>query len=294
MVVLRYNTVSMVRLYPKKQTAVIFLICIIVVVGIFWYKKPQISARMGFSAAEIGVIDNAEINSTPGKIDGGGWQKQFLDNATNTVAFRNNQANSATTSEPLTLTDQLSREFLSKFMLMSQGGLTKDETTINNVVNQLTSYGLAAIPIPKDITVDKIRLATSADDRSLKNYGATLLKILTDSMPKRHEVDIADQALNQNDMTILKEIDTNIADYDSALSKLLSLAVPKDLVRYHLDIVNGMNMQLFNAETLRKLDSDPILALGAINYDLVGLQKISNALVETKKYFVNAGVPFGW
>ncbi|MFA6404638.1 MAG: hypothetical protein WCW03_01400 [Candidatus Paceibacterota bacterium] len=279
--------------YPRKQTVVIFILCIVVVVLVTWYAKPdwkigEINYK-GQNAIESGKYDPVIAD------DNTSWKDQFISSSTGTINFKSASSDSTAKNEPLTLTDQLGRDFFAKFMLMQQGGIVNDPTKIQEVTNQLISDSITNAPYPETISINKIKVNNNIiTSQMLKNYGDMVIKILNNNMPKQNEAEIADRALSEDDMEILKEIDTNISGYQSALSAMLNTPVPKPLSEYHLGLVNGVNIQLFNSKALRRLDTDPVLALNAINYEILGLQKINDSLASIKQYFITAGIPFGW
>lgn len=279
--------------YPRKQTVLIFILCIVVVVLVTWYAKPS------WDIGGINYKDQAELDSdkyNPVIIDDNtSWKDQFISSSTGTISFKSAISDSTAKNEPLTLTDQLGRDFFSKFMLMQQGGIVTDPTKIQEVTNQLISNSITDAPYPETISIDKIRINNNiVTNQILKDYGDMIVKILNNNMPKQNEAEIADRALSEDNMEILKEIDINISGYQSSLSAMLNTSVPKPLSEYHLGLANGINIQLFNSKALRRLDTDPVLALNAINYELLGLQKINDSLASIKQYFITAGMPFGW
>jgi len=94
-------------------------------------------------------------------------------------------------------------------------------------------------------------------------------------------------------MDELSNLDPIIANYKTALKTLATMPVPKPLASYHLDLMNGINISLFNAESLRHVDDDPMKGLAAVGMEVQGLQYIDNAVSEIKQYLSTYNITFG-
>lgn len=195
---------------------------------------------------------------------------------------------------PLTATDLLGREFLTKYAEMHQAGLTTDPQTVDNVTSQLVNDSLANVPTPVAYAISSIRKMQTTDVGTLKTYAEKVRGILSAYIPDQdhNEAVIAEQALDQNDMTILKFIDPVITNYRTAIKTLLAMPVPGPIASYHLQLINGINIALFNAQSLRNINTDPVKGMAAISMEIAGLQAMNDAMTSIKTYFIAAGVPF--
>jgi hypothetical protein len=93
-------------------------------------------------------------------------------------------------------------------------------------------------------------------------------------------------------MNELKKIDPIIAGYKTAKTRLLATVVPDTLALPHLDLINGISMQIFNAESLRNSDKDPLTALAAVSLEVKSLETIAVAIRKMQNSFVLSGITF--
>lgn len=281
----------MAKVYLPKQTSIIFVICLLVVGGVYLYVygKPNLKAsqKMAFSVGdkipEVSVANSANTSD---------WQKQFV-SKDNPTAFKTPpKASPDLSREPLTTTDLLGRDFFTKYMQLRQAGLTTDEQSVNQATNQIIADSLSAIPTPQAYSAKEISVIAADDIVSLKNYASTLIGILYTSMPEKNEAEIAMEAFQKDDLTLLGNIDPIIKEYKNALEKLRETSVPQSLSQYHLDLINGLSMQYFNAQSLRQAGNDPIRALAAVGLEVKSLGIIANALANMQVTFTKAGITF--
>ncbi|MFA6601466.1 MAG: hypothetical protein WCT02_01205 [Candidatus Paceibacterota bacterium] len=282
----------MAKVYPRPQTLLIFVLCLVVVGATAFYMngwtfKNRVAFDQKSSLNPISLGNQPPVNTSTD------WQKQFYDNNSNSQAFKPVKSTTKVVQkeEPLTTTDQVGRNFFTKYVQLRQAGLTNDNTSVSAAVNQVIADGIASVPTPKTYT-NKDILVVNENPITLKTYAEDLLNVLKSSMPVTNESEIALKAYEKGDMSALKEIDPIIASYKSGLNGLISTPVPQPLAIYHLDLINGLSMQIFNAQSLRRSDTDPVTGLAAINLEVKSLQAISTAVANMQNYFGSNGVNF--
>lgn len=282
----------MAKVYPRPQTLLIFVLCLIVVGTTAFYMngwtfKNRVAFDQKSSLNPISIGNQAPISASTD------WQKQFYDGKTDSQAFKPAKAATKVVlkEEPLTPTDQVGRNFFTKYVQLRQAGLNNDSQSVTAAVNQVIAEGIASVPTPK-VYSDKDIHVVNESPIVIKTYAEDLLNILKSSMPATNESEIALNAYEKGDMSALKDLDPIIASYKAGLNRLLSTPVPQSLAGYHLDLVNGLSMQIFNAQSLRRSDTDPVTGLAAINLEVKSLQAISTAVANMQNYFASAGVSF--
>jgi hypothetical protein len=128
---------------------------------------------------------------------------------------------------------------------------------------------------------------------ALNTYRSVVVGAVSAYTPKLNEAVLAGQAFDDNDMTELAKIDPIIAGYQSMVSALLKVPVPQSLAKYHLDLLNGAMISLYNAQSFRHMDTDPVRGLSAVSFELVALQNMSDAISGIRSYFSTVGMTFG-
>lgn len=276
--------------YPRKPTVVIFAICVIAVGGVAYSVYGQ---SIGKNLVQNTDSPLSVVTETSAPVANTDWQKQFLNNEVSGGTFKaTNKTELVETEENLTATDQLGREFFAKYATLKQSGLTSDPQVVGNAILQVAKDSVNGLNGPK--TYSEKDLAVVANTQaSLSAYGRFLLAAFQDHMPKENEAIVANQAFQNNDMGYLTNIDPIIAGYKDMLAYLLNIPVPQPLLQYHITLTNGVSISLYNAESFRHMDVDPVRGLSAISLEMIGLQNIASAFASIQSYFVSAGVLMG-
>ncbi|MEA2715449.1 MAG: hypothetical protein QOG91_477 [Candidatus Parcubacteria bacterium] len=286
--------------FPSKQTVIIFVVCLGLVAAAAAYVNAQKPAKQdsppqsAAAAATAAGISHNDPGLSAANTD---WQKEFLDTgASSTGSFDKTAATTTAAPEHLTATDLLGRSFFTKYVELRQSGLNTDANTVNDVAGQLVANSLASLPPPKSHALSELRISKTPPTKpELEAYGRNILGIVANSVPpkEQNEAAIAMQALDNDDMTLLKNIDRNISGYQTAVKSLLALEAPAALAQSQLDLTNAFEISLSNARSFRNADSDPVRTLTAVRGEIDSLQQMKDAVDSIQQYLVSAGVPFG-
>ncbi len=284
----------MARNYPRNQTTTIFIICLILVLGTAFYMNGLPSAKSQVSyknlSSKTQVI--ADIKNDEGDTK---WQQAFFDEQKQVDLSKaeNIAQKPATKSEPLTPTALLGRNFFTKYTELRRAGLTNDSSTVNAVANQIVNESASGLKKPNTYTVKDVKISYQPSDiTATKNYAESLMAILKVWMPEKNEVEIVIFALENDEMEHLKTIDPIIKGYETALSRLLNTSVPSSFASYHLSLINGISMQIYNARALRNVDTDPLTGLSAISLEVKSLEMVAKALAQMQNQFTKEGITF--
>lgn len=281
----------MARSYPRKQTFIIFIICLFFVIGTSFLVNglPSTKNRVAYQNTTVQpkIITNSNYIETDND-----WQKAFLDTKNNVKINSSTIIEDKTKEQPLNPTELLGRNFFTKYVQLRQSGLTTDTDAVNTITTQIISDGLSSIKGPNSYTAKDIKILSGSDIAIIKKYAEDLMKILKDSMPAKNEAEIAMIAFESGDMSILQEIDKIITGYRNAVNKLIATPVPQILAQSHLDLINGLSNQVFNAQSLRNSDKDPLTGLAAIGMEIKSLQAIANSMAKMQRIFTEQGIVF--
>ena len=278
----------MAILHPRKQTLFIFVIClaIVLVAGLYMYDQNQ---------SKVSILNNVSISSSTEYANipistNTDWKKSFYDASTTNNSYKTTK-NNVNKIETLTDTDQFGREFFAKYMELRQSGLTNNQDALNAAANEIIQKTAVLNQNPKTYGVSNIIVQTDYSVNALKVYAEKLISILK-MFPDESEATIALNAFEQGDLSLLKKIDPVISNYKTMLNELTKTPAPKPLAQYHLDLINGLSTQIFNAESLRTSDKDPLRGLAAVSLEVSGLKSVYTALGEMQTYFSSIGITF--
>lgn len=263
--------------YPRMRTAVIFLICALAIGGVAFYVYGGDSEDISLSSSDTSPLLAAAAQNATGTIaSNADWKKQFLGSATSS-AFKTTGAKSAAPAKekPLTATDQLSRDFFTKYAELHQANLTGDAGAVTTVMDQVAVQTATSLPVPKVYSEKDIRVSQSA--ASIDAYKNEIKSISNDFGAQLDEAAIAADAFETGDMTKLAQIDPIIKQHQSLISRLLAIPVPSSLVKYHVDLLNGMSLVLYSTQAFRHIDTDALRGFAAVRENAVGFQQITTA-----------------
>jgi hypothetical protein len=274
--------------YPHVKTIIVFLICLAIIALTITYSYGQTTFKYANPVKVTSTGDTLTSNND--------WKKQFLDNSTAGNFKTPTNTKTSTVSEgPLSATELLARNFFAQYVDLRQAGQTSNQQAVNSVANDLIAESVGSIKLPTAYTLSNLQIKTNPDAAYLQSYGRSIYQTIISYTPtsQNNQAEIATRALEKGDMTILKEIDPLIVNYQKAVTTLLSIPAPQALAQYQVDLINGFNIALFDAKALRKTDSDPVTAMAAVKLELVSLQMMNNAQTGIKQYLNRIGIPFG-
>lgn len=281
----------MAKNYPRSQTISIFIVSVIVV-GAFavMVKAKNSTGNINFGASNkpLSVKSESQPIIAGGIVDN--WQEQFFGKDKNTLDIKQPQQNNPSAPKTETLTDKFGKDLFLQYWQIHQAGLENDQNTLNNVVSRFSDQVAAAAEPTTYLDAD-INISADTNSDAVLAYAKSLMNILS-KIPTEDTATIANQALSNDDASILKKIDPIIKTYDTMVSGLKTIKVPLNMRTYHLAILNAISIMLFNAKSLRNVNTDPVKGLAAISLYVQGMQQFSNALGDIANAFTASGIIF--
>ena len=184
------------------------------------------------------------------------WREQFVDNSPTISLDENGEGYTL----PDTLTGQVSIAFFQSIVTAkgTEGfGRTKEQI-INDTTETISKYGTDTIFDIKDIVIK--------DDNSvaaIRAYanGAADAIIVNDIPGSRDELIILKELLNTENEQGIAELKTIAQTYQKTRDDTLKLAVPSQLAKEHLDLINVYHALAIDFEAMAKVLDDPMLSL---------------------------------
>ncbi len=146
------------------------------------------------------------------------------------------------------------------------------------------------VPASKKLTynLSDLKIIDETNELALTAYAKSLVNIMSTyhSPGLGHEVTVAlkmsSTGVNQAAMA---EIEQAIARYQKTTADLLALAVPKAAAQIHLNLINDLALLSKNAWVMTKLETEPIVALSAVQIQTNYLRKFLNTITNTNLFF---------
>lgn len=221
------------------------------------------------------------------KNENSNWEKILttIDSSKNTTTILTND--NIDTFEETTLTAQMSRDFLSQYLLsIKNGSLTTEQlsqiiTNVLSVPQYTTTVGPKYVALNLNITLK----SGSNIDLIYKNRLNSILKERSLQIKDDPMVILKEAVTTENESKMAK-LDPIILTTKGLLTDLLNIEVPKKAVNVHLELVNAVSNLLSDLESLRVVFSDPIRSLTAISVYESHVLDFKKATENIRVYFI--------
>ncbi len=275
----------MSKSYPNRQTLIIAVICLGAVSATLLYIRPELlSQKSSWKNLEVKPKTVIDTDKNLIELAESDWKKAFdLTSSTTDLTSKD---------KPLTITDQLGRDFFTKYVELRQNNLTTDDQSVAQAMDQTINSAMNIAPKAKTYSLTNIKINTSYTNDSLHVYGNTIGSIFAKNAPRVDPTLIASQALEQENSEVLDKLKPIVNSYDKLIKDIIITSVPAPLASYHLDLINSLSSMLFVSQELQYIISDPIRGVMALNQYVLAKENISKSLLNTNTYLNDKEVFF--
>lgn len=170
--------------------------------------------------------------------------------------------------ESLTQTDKFSRELFSTAASLNQNGIM-DQSTIDQISSSLAEQ-IKNPTLKKVYTLADIQVINDNTLVAVQKYKNALISIYEKYPTKIQVEDVLAKFVGDGitiDESALAELSPIIKQMQKIIDGWVKIVVPNQLAQLHLNAINAMERVLENVSDLQLYDSDPIVAIGAVeNY----------------------------
>jgi flagellar motor component MotA len=243
--------------------------------------------RAGVAVNKVGNIMAGEKISLPENQD---WKSDLSRVGDTSVTPINTEKADVETGDE-TITDDVSRTFISNYLNLKQSGSLTPESS-QNLVNSTATY----IEKLGERKVDEAKLYVIPDEgkKTIIWYGEKLGSILKNNQPKsvKNELDILSEAVESRDPSKMQELDGIIAIYKNMEKELSAMAVPKTFVKAHTDITNGVRGMILGLEEMKMVFGDPFKGLFGMQMYQEGGNLFIEAFKATQLFFIQQNISY--
>lgn len=241
-----------------------------------WKTDPQIADTDGDGTNDGEEVAQGRDPRTPGPND----------------SLENTQNQSDPSS--IEATSRLTQEFAIEYFGLKQSGAEINSETqaalIANILEDDYKQPTKAIYGINDLSIIDITTALT-----LKKYGNDLGQIIVEAStnkPEGSELDVFVEATQNNDETVLEELDVFIAGWQEILDKSVALPVPRGASKLHLNLVNSLYYIIENIKGLQLAFDDPLLAMISFNEYSDSVELLRQSLISLADYMTLQGVTY--
>lgn len=203
------------------------------------------------------------------------------------------QGSSAGGAAGLTQTDILARDFFTSFLALRESG-NLNEDAVNKLADSFLGNISQQQP-EKRYKISDLQIVGKEDENTLKNYGNALGEIIKKyyGLRKEEELIIINLALETENESELRKLDSIIKLYQGASSELVKVEVPQPVSFEHLVIVGSVWNVGEALKLIENIFSDSIQGLIGLKQYQMELTEANDALENISNYFTKKGVFFG-
>ena len=168
--------------------------------------------------------------------------------------------------ENLTKTDKFSRDLFATVAATTQSGAL-DQSTADQIGSSLAA-NIQNSPQGKVYTLNDIKIIKDDSIQAVKKYNDATDSIHAKYPGKGDPLDVLQRFVvdeNTVDVSVLAELTPIIGQTNNIISALVKTSVPQSLAQMHLDFINGLEKMSENLNSIQLYDTDPVVAMGAIN-----------------------------
>ncbi|HUD04033.1 MAG TPA: hypothetical protein VMR73_00890 [Candidatus Paceibacterota bacterium] len=201
----------------------------------------------------------------------------------------------STPSQPLTATDQLSRNLFTQYMSLKESGVDMTNTAVtqqlaDNLLSQNYVTGTTTMYTEKNLTI-----IANPTNQNLVAYGNALGAAISIPLPTRaqSEINIFQTFAETNDDSVLVSLDSDVSRYKKIERALLTTPVPEEFTDAHLTVMNAISQIIHDITVVEGFSTDPVGGEIALTDYPNTVNTLGTALEEEKNLFAQNNVSFG-
>jgi hypothetical protein len=269
---------------PSNKIFVTLIMCVAVVISIWLLFRTPVQIPGPQQNTNAVSIRSYISDSNNGGSD---WKKILVSLATSSETVTN-LTNNGSTYDDTTLTGQMSRDFMSQYLLLVKSGQTLTSDQMAQIANNVLSspqYASSSGPI---YVGANLHIIYNADPDTLGKYKSTVNLIMKN---------IAAQVQNNSDVTLnsiggsslasgLSKIGVFVTVGHKFINDLLNMEVPTKAIAVHLGFLNAISNVMSDMESMREINADPVRSI-------IGMSQYNKHLTDFQIALTNMNAYLG-
>ncbi|GMU74066.1 MAG: hypothetical protein AMXMBFR44_2650 [Candidatus Campbellbacteria bacterium] len=166
--------------------------------------------------------------------------------------------------ESLSYTEQVTGRLLADYLTFKQTGRALTEKDAAALVENLPTYEIPTKAAPRVYSLTELRLSNAAGEGALYAYGNEVGSVL--SVPENETAPnellvLVSFMRSGDDAVFVRDLQIVITQYNTVISELLAITVPKSIVVEHLGVINALSAVQNDLRSFYSFTEDPFLAL---------------------------------
>jgi len=234
-----------------------------------------------------GTSDGAEIQAKRNPLVKGPKDALPKDQSQNSIA-------SAASSQNLSATDKLAREFFADYTKAKQANGKIDSATQGKIISAALSRNDLTSPV-RTYTEGDLIVSNDNSESALRTYANQMGLIQkTYAVPEGEDTEliIFKKALDSHSKETLAKLSPISSRYNSLVRAMLEISVPKNIVPYHIAILNDISTIKQSIDSMRRAFVDPVGALSSVAVYVKTIKQVPTDYQNFAKYYTENGVMF--
>lgn len=272
---------------PSNKIITIFIICIGIVISVWLFTRNPSSTNLKSNTPEKIVVKPSINIEKPLNDD---WKKILVSVDTKNQKTVDLTKNKSTSEEDTTLTDQMSRDFMSQYLMAVKEGIDVTPEVASKIARSTLSMSTYQ---PSSVVYIKENLKISPVSKSVLNKYKENINQAVMSVyysVKDEPTSILISALQTENEAELKRLDPIITINKLTIKSLLAMEVPESAVKVHLELLNASSLILSDLESMRVAISDPVKVFSAVGSYTTNLGKFKASLANLDLYLLKNSI----
>jgi hypothetical protein len=265
----------------RSRIYTVLVLCIGVVTSVWLFQSvPEKISAPSKNNVPVNIIRKMEENVNDD------WKKILVKTDAKTQIITNLTSKNDAVFDETTLTAQISKDFLSQYLLLKQGGKTLTDDDINQIiinVSESKNYSEVKGPVYIPLNLKRTSANDAAAEKKYENNVRLVIKTRS-SQVKEDPMLLINQAIGPKGASTLAKIDYIIAAAKGFIEDFLKIEVPSQAVSVHLELINSVSRLVADLEAMREINSDPLRSLVGISQYSKDLTSFQNAIKKINLY----------
>lgn len=267
----------------SSKVYIILIICAGVVISTW-----LISNNPAKQSVETKTVNEVLVNRPLNTVKNDDWKKILVSVNTKNETVASLLKNNTEIFDESTLTAQMSRDILSRYLLLAKSGEGITPELVDKMVEEilaLPDYTKINSVIYKSSNLNVILITDSEVVKKYKEEITNIfLKINATNYNEDNPIFILTKAMETESEEDLKKLLPIIANRKVIIKELLNVETPKEAIIAHLSLINAYSNVVTNLDALYAIFSDPVSSLvGIAQYD-ESVNSLKIAIGEMNKF----------
>lgn len=273
---------------PSNKTLTIFIICLGIVVSVWFVTKKQVSSQNTSIKKDNGVSAEPAISIKNTDYD---WKKILTDSTPDNQKIIDLTKKYTAPDTDNTLTDQMSRDLLSQYLIAAKNGngvSSEMATQIAQNALSLPDYQPSSVVYIKE----NLKIIKKTDPITITRYKERINQVLIPVYYniKDDPMDVMLSSLQSEKETDLARLDPIIKINKNAIKLLVEMEVPEGAISFHLNLLNSSSQVLSDLESMRVAISDPVKTFTVIGSYSQHMSGFGTAILNINDYLTKNSI----